>query len=222
MTKRLRTLLVSMTAIALSTAAIAGGTYALFTDSAKVTNHLQAGTLKVGLVMTEYTDYLYDSAQDKMGKVTNTDDVDLVTSDKAVFSIEDFAPTYYREATIEITNNGTVAFDYSLSIVYNGETSAEAIAAQSDETTSEDTLAAQIQITVTYGTSSSTTFLLSEANTKGSGISLGYLESAEDSATFKVKAEFLNLDNAENNKAQGRKVEFDIQVTATQRLGTES
>ena len=46
---RLRTLLVTSVVIMLCAAMIVGGTYALFSDSVEVTNHLVAGTLKVKL-----------------------------------------------------------------------------------------------------------------------------------------------------------------------------
>ena len=57
-TNRKRTLIVSAAIILLAMTIIVGTTFALFTDTQTVSNHLQAGTLEVTLKRRTYKDHV--------------------------------------------------------------------------------------------------------------------------------------------------------------------
>lgn len=69
--KKLRALLSAALTIMLSVSIGVAGTYALFSDSAEVTNHLQAGTLELGLTRTKLVKSVPDAAT---GMPTKTED----------------------------------------------------------------------------------------------------------------------------------------------------
>ena len=58
MEKRTKTMLFSALTLLVCTVLIVGGTFALFTDSVMVNNHLSAGNLEVGLYRTSYREYV--------------------------------------------------------------------------------------------------------------------------------------------------------------------
>ncbi len=208
--KRKSAALVGASASALlGMAALVGGTYALFTDSATVTNHLKAGTLKISLVRTKLTKASIDSD----GYIAET--VDSIEKDftgetgENVFGLEDgefIVPCSSYTANMRIYNglkeNGSyvksaVAFSYSVKIVL-GEGSDQA-------------LSEQLEITVGQGTKEDTK-KLSEIGSDA--ILTGDMKKTDESADFWVKAEFLDLE--ENNDAQGQKADFDLVVEAVQ------
>ena len=98
-------------------AALVVGTVAIFSDSSSGNVHLAAGRLSVGLYRTEMsgTELLPDGTVAEMPK--ETDPVDLETDDSSVFDIQGFIPGMWREAVLRVDNNGTVAFNFDVSIV---------------------------------------------------------------------------------------------------------
>ena len=70
MTRRNRSVLLSVLVLVLCLALIAGGSYALFTDEITLDQHLQAGTLKATLIRTE----LVKTELDGNGFLTSNED----------------------------------------------------------------------------------------------------------------------------------------------------
>lgn len=138
---RVRTLLMASITIMLCMALLVGGTYALWSDKVEVSNHLQAGTLKVKLVRTDLEQWRVDE-RGIVSKVTISDDDkkadfthDTVSKDaskyeKNVFGMDDnelIAPTSKYSATmrIEKTDKTNIAFDYNVYIRLSADRSEE-------------------------------------------------------------------------------------------------
>ena len=203
-------------------AALVVGTVAIFSDSSSGNVHLAAGRLSVGLYRTEMsgTQLLPDGTVAEMPK--ETDPVDLETDDSSVFDIQGFIPGMWREAVLRVDNNGTVAFNFDVSIVnvsLNGGTAAS------------QALSEQITVTVYNIVGSERTqvasFHLSEYEEKGQNISLGKLNASEEentssSAYFAVHVSFdTDVTGADGNLAQGGDVSFDLRVYAEQETASE-
>lgn len=206
---RKRTLLVSSAIILLCLTVIVGMTFALFSDSEKVTNHLKAGKLDITLIRTSLTSTRLNE-QGRLEAVTDNEHVDFTNrNDKNVFGLEKaiIVPLSYFSAEMLIQNNSksaesNVTFAYWIEIVYTG--------------TTKINLADQIRVTVNENDSA----ILSEGLVVGSASSpIGVLE-VNESATFNVTVEFLNLAN--NNVAQGESLAFDLVVHAVQYTGADS
>ncbi len=203
-------------------AALVVGTVAIFSDSSSGNVHLAAGRLSVGLYRTEMsgTELLPDGTVAEMPK--ETDPVDLETDDSSVFDIQGFIPGMWREAVLRVDNNGTVAFNFDVSIVnvsLNGGTAAS------------QALSEQITVTVYNIVGSERTqvasFHLSEYEKKGQNISLGKLNASEEentssSAYFAVLVSFdTEVTGDDGNLAQGGDVSFDLRVYAEQETASE-
>ena len=203
-------------------AALVVGTVAIFSDSSSGNVHLAAGRLSVGLYRTEMsgTQLLPDGTVAEMPK--ETDPVDLETDDSSVFDIQGFIPGMWREAVLRVDNNGTVAFNFDVSIVnlsLNGGTAAS------------QALSEQITVTVYNIVGSERTqvasFHLSEYEKKGQNISLGKLNASEEentssSAYFAVLVSFdTEVTGDDGNLAQGGDVSFDLRVYAEQETASE-
>ena len=120
---KIGTLLMSCTMMLLCVATIVGGTFALWSDSAKVENHLTAGTLKVkferiSLIKTYLdteTGYLVTTNPD----TTVVDFTNTNTAQTNAFGIannEKIVPGSSYQAKFKLTNNGDVAFNYDVII----------------------------------------------------------------------------------------------------------
>lgn len=203
-------------------AALVVGTVAIFSDSSSGNVHLAAGRLSVGLYRTEMsgTELLPDGTVAEMPKETKPDD--LETDDSSVFDIQGFIPGMWREAVLRVDNNGTVAFNFDVSIVnvsLNGGTAAS------------QALSEQITVTVYNIVGSERTqvasFHLSEYEEKGQNISLGKLNASEEentssSAYFAVHVSFdTEVTGDDGNLAQGGDVSFDLRVYAEQETASE-
>ncbi len=207
MEKRRKILLLSMLTLCICTALIVGGTYALFTDKANVSNHLQAGNLTVGLYRTAYTEntlnaegFLVRTEVQAQNNEIDGDDIDLRNPENEwLCEVNNAVPQSYFEASLDVQNKGSVAFEYGARIVI--------------EEGADTALAEQIQITITYGDSQRKMFKLSECSEND--VDIGVLTTSQ-SGRFDVKAEFIN-DDAVNNDAQNQSVKFYVQVYATQK-----
>lgn len=207
-----RILILSSLAITLSLILITLSTFALFTDNIYITHHLQAGTLEASLkrVNLEY------NVLDSRGYLTNmkSDEIldlsDTSTNKLNVFGISDetlLVPGNFYEATLELSNNGNVAFKYWIEIISN------------DEILSD--LAGQMEIKVTTYDKSSLekeyTAFISDGLFVGNEVfPLGELTTNDNTVKFKVKITF--IDSILNNNAKEDKVNFDIIVYAVQSI----
>lgn len=202
-TNRKRVLLVSGAVILLCMTIIVGMTFALFTDSKRVENHLKAGDLSVNLKRT-YLEYRVLDTDGRLytTKVEDTVDFTYSTGEK-VFGVASqdarIAPGSYFKATMYVENVGDVAFNYNVGIMLDGQSNA---------------LAEQLQVTVTFGNSEPITKKLSEL-ANGLTITSGELVRGSSSQSFTVEVSF--IDNTSiNNAAQTQMAGFDLVVTATQ------
>lgn len=210
--KKKRILLVSCSIILLCMMIITGMTYSLFTDTFRVTNHLEAGYLNITLerVFLEYSVLNERGVLDVIVDDTVCDFTEV--SAKNVFGIDakdvKIVPGSYFDAKLRITNDNSdptskdysnVAFDYSVEIVladgYNNN------------------LATQMQVVITNNEGVSVTKKLSELS-GGNTFMVGTLLAGERSQDFNIRVEFLDVVN--NNEAQGQTAVFDLIVRAVQ------
>ena len=214
---RKRTVLVSTAIILLCMSIIVGMTWALFTDTKTVNNHLQAGDLSITLLRTELTKTMLDGKGylDTVEVQKTTDEpVDFSendpndTADDNVFGIEEgetIVPGTKYVAVMKIENHSDVAFGYWIEIKC------------SDESKQED-LAKQLKVTVTTSTDSYD-FVANGLIVKPEQ---GYIEAVEvgaDDVYFTVTVEFVDLGlDADgvgaNNSAKNDTVDFDLVVNA--------
>lgn len=192
-------LAISCVIIMLCTTLIVGASYALFNETVSVGNHLQAGNLDADLTRTNLK-YATLDTDGVLRTYEDGDDVDFTgTTNKNIFGLtgeQKIVPGSYFEAEMNLSNNGTVAFDYEVEIKILGES---------------NKLAEQLQVTLTTANGTET-FALSEINGKYV-VTEGrmYINS---STIFTVKVEF--VDSAANNDAQNQTCAFDLVVTAVQ------
>lgn len=205
MKNRKRAILISCAVILVCMSVIMGGTYALFTSTKTVKNHLQAGTLDV-MMKRVNLEYRTLTQSGYLETVTNTDVVTFPnTSEENIFGLtgdHKIIPGSYFDATMQIFrgDNSNVAFDYSVSIVIT------------DQTTQE--LADQLAVTVWDVNNTKTEYKLSDF-VGGKQINIGAIDNNTASPhQFRVRIDF--PDRADNNEAQTDTVNFDLVVYAVQ------
>ena len=218
---RERSLIVSTALILLCMTIVIGATWALFTDTRTVKNHLQAGDMRLTLLRTRL---VTNSLNDDNGYLEETDPDNSVVdfsneNDENVFDIEKGAlivPGSWYEATMKIANNSEyaksdVAFKYWIEIKldFTGLNAEQIEALKLDE---------QLKVTVT--TKAGTTEAKATSATLDKCIVVGNElnpigELAKDtSEDFIVRVEFLDKDT--NNDAKRQSLNFDLIVHATQ------
>lgn len=210
-----RVLLVSASMVLLCLCIIVGATYALFTDSVTVQNHLQAGDLdlrfeRYGL---RYAVLKTDGTLEEVNETGIVDftDTSIDFTDTNIFGIEDervIVPTSYVEADLRIANDGNVAFDYKAYILLKDGISTD--------------LAKQLLVTVTTGN----TVLVSNkplsemATGDGFLVFSGNAVKTTSEITYTVRIEFAddrtNNTINDNDVAQDQFVAFDLAVHAVQ------
>ena len=217
MAKIVRRVALATAAIVLAALVLIVGSYALFTDSVTVSHHLQAGKLEATL--TRKT--LVGNTIDKSGYLSDYNgekDVDFSDeTNKNVFDLEDtlIVPCTYREATMELSNGGNVAFSYWIEIVLTTPTSAKDVA-----------LSEQLLVSVsTQSTGAGLSLTNQPIKNDGKKITVGSqanpvgVVELSTSQTFTVKVEFKDygdkIDNA-NNIAKNGELAFDMIVYAVQ------
>lgn len=215
---RLRTLLVTSVVIMLCAAMIVGGTYALFSDSVEVTNHLVAGTLKVKLERIDLEQWRLD--EDGIVKKTELSEAEktgdftrgITANVFGMNETEAIAPSSKYSAKMRIANDGgSVAFDYKVYVTVD--------LSQSE---TDEELAKQIKVTVTdkngVKRSEKTLWECADFEVANGRVLIGEAESGQDE--FTVTVEFVNIlspeDGNNNDLAQGKKAKFDLLVVATQ------
>lgn len=205
--KKLRALLIAGLMIMLCTALLVAGTFALFSSDAKVENHLQAGTLTLKL---ERTHLVKNRLDDVTGYIKTEEDnstVDFTTgTTENVFGLaatELVAPTSSYEATMKLSNTGSVAFDYVVNIKLTSVSNA---------------LAEQMKVYVDgVDTGKHLSDFVADSSGNLAAIVSGKMAKNDAAKTFTIKIEFENLDNDVNNATKEKVVEFDMIVTAVQR-----
>lgn len=224
--KKKRSLLIACSVIMLCVCVIVGMSYALFTDSVTVNNHLQAGNLKVVLKRTN----LEYSVLDEYGELPISRDttvVDFTTStfaDKNVFGLDSsdilIVPGSYFDAKMKIENAGTTAFNYTVNIKLTDPATEETVNA----------LAKQLRVTFTDHNGNTQSKMLSEL-LAGEQFDGAKLKKGE-SETFRVRIDFVDdreynvglaqNDRIVNNAAMSQLVKFDLIVNATQATDTRN
>ncbi len=195
-------------ALLLMTSLAVGVSYALFTDSVEVQNHLEAGTLDVTL---ERTSLEYTLLNEEGYLVTKTEGaLDLTEATKEnVFGLDatttKIVPGSYFDAKFAIGNNGNVAFDYSVEIKLL--TKDEELA---------NALAKQLKVTITDAEGKAVAeYMLSDLHGEANcEVKAGHMKANETEHNFGVKVEFVN--HADNNDAKSQAVAFDLIVSAVQ------
>lgn len=215
--KKKRVLLVSCAVIMLCVCVIAGMSYALFTDSVSVKNHLKAGNLDVTLTRTNLEYCVLDEVGE-LDVTTVEEDYDFTgRTDENVFGIDSsdirIVPGSYFDAEMQIANAGNTAFNYRISI----------------RLVQDSALAEQLKVIVTDCEGNEQTAMLTDL-ASGMEIDTGKMKVGDEPQTFHVRVEFLNdsdynrelpeetpiEDYMHNNEAQSKLAVFDLVVTATQ------
>ena len=218
MSKRVRVITLSCVTVLCCIAIIIAGTFALFTDDVQVTNHLQAGNLKVKLTRNSYCNLLLNN-QGLLEEVTSDVDTDFTGANPSnIFGLvpstdevegTKLVPGCVLEATFTLDNIGDVAFNYYLQFTLN---------LQDEEVA--NALANQLELTITVGDNEPLDTVklseLGENNTLTTGTLAQIL--SKSSGQFTVKLEFVNItsDEITNNLAQGQAVYVDMYVHAVQ------
>ena len=208
--KTMRTIFLSMVAIVLCALLLVTGSFALFTDTVSVKNHLQAGTMKATLKRVQLDVTKLDDEGVLRAFDTDYSIVNFTNStDTNVFGLtseEKIAPCTKLSAKMELSNLSDVAFTYYIKIQ---QTDIEA------GTPSDATLLEQLNVSVTVDGSTKT-----GSEKLADGLQIGAPDDVigtvkvGSTATFTVTVEFLNLST--NNDAQGKQVAFDLIVYAVQ------
>ena len=206
MNKKTRTLLISMITACLCLALIIGATFALFSDVFSVNNHLAAGNLEVGLKRVSYQECVLNAEGELVTGEKDTTEINLVKDSSELFKVTKAVPGSWYEAEIGVENLGSVAFDYGVRIIWDGENASAGGLA----------LAGQLQITITQNGEQKAKFMLDEAE----DTDLSFIAANGAEQTFTVRSEF--TDDAANHDAQSAELTFDLQVYATQSTGGQA
>ena len=209
-TKR-RGVLLSVITLVLCLSLVAVGTYALFSDSVTLTNHLQAGKLDVTLMRTNLvtntldkdTGFLVEKTiggeENFSNTTTNTANVFGLTSESLIVPYSEYT------ATMKIVNEADksdVAFHYWVEIRFDDK--------------DDLALADQLKVTVTAPGGKTISSTLAEGKDLGDEKNpIGTLARGK-AAEFTVSVLFDHSDD--NNSAQGQQVNFDLIVHAVQAL----
>ncbi len=214
--KKSSIILTSCVVILLCVSIISGMSYALFTDSGRARNHLRAGKLDIVLTRTDL-EYTFLNQDGELEIVRDSTDVDFTSTTKEnIFGMDPnsarIVPTGYYEAELQISNNGNVAFDYTVELTLLGKVTP---------------MSQQLKATVIHPDGSTESKMLSELQGKSLVLSTGKMKVTDEPETFRVRIEM--LDDAEynanrlpgqpvisNNAAQNNKMGFDINISAVQ------
>ena len=201
-----RALTISCAIVLLCMTIIVGVSYALFTDSKRMSNHLRAGDLEVSLTRTSL-EYSILDADGKLAVTKDDQTVDFTEiTQENVFGVTSerifIAPGSFFKATMQVTNIGNVAFTYDVGIQLANESNA---------------LAEQLQVIITRADGTSVSTTLSEL-ADGATIQGGELLAGANSQSFTVEVRFID-DTSINNAAQTQLSVFDLYVNAVQATG---
>ena len=223
-TNRKRALLVSASVILLCMTIIVGMTWALFTDTQKVSNHLKAGDLTITLKRTELTKTTLNASGylEQLPKDTTVVNFSNPT-DENVFGIvenEKIVPGTKYVAKMEIANKSDVAFGYWVKIDCKDEDVAKTLAEQLKIIIYTDKNGDGTIDTTAEGVDSTVATGLEVGSDKAY---IGTLECGK-AENFIVSVEFIDTGytykdgvlTSTNDGAQTQSVEFDLLVYAIQ------
>lgn len=185
------------------------GTYGLFSQEVKIESHLQAGTLNVKLERTclKYNNLNENGLLEELENKERVDFTKTTSDDKNIFDLSNtdyIVPGSYYEATMLLTNEGDVAFDYWIKIDLKDGFDSH--------------LRNQIKVTVlTYqdGIEIETIGYLDDNLEVGNeSLPLDSILVGEHKS-FIVKVEFIH--SSMNNSAMEEEVNFDLTVYAVQK-----
>lgn len=206
-----RALLLSCSVILVCMSVIIGMTYALFSDTVRVSHHLRAGTLDVTLTRDSLSYAVLDS--DGTMKEVSEGAYDFTeASESSIFGLDSsdvyVVPGSYFDAELTLGTAGNVAFDYT--VLLKGVSGIDS------------ELAEQLTVTVETedgGTTVTKSMKMSELGATGYTVLSGTMYRGDTSESFSVRIDFGDVDDGgvTNNKAQGQTVSFDLVVLATQR-----
>lgn len=205
MAKKQRILVLSLVTVMLALAVVVAATYALFSETVTIHNHLQAGTLKVQLYRTSLTTNLLDD-EGKLTVKTTTGDKEFTDNSENLFDLganDVLVPTSSVSADMELRNSGDVAVGYYVQLVI---------------TDGEDTaLAQQLKLTVTAPGKTATAAVKDGLMV---GSASNYIATVAKGAVgeFTVTVEFENKENSVNNQAKTEGLSFDLIVYAIQAI----
>ena len=188
-------------------------TFALFSDTDSVYNHLQAGTLSVTLKRTRLDKTFYVGGRDLKHEVNETviDFTDKTTLDRNIFDIlanEKIVPGCKYVATMQVENHSDAPFGYWIAVKCSDETK-------------DSSLAKQLWVTVESGDTKVEDFVGNSLTVGDEGRGcIGYVAIGEASS-FTVTVEFLDSADSDtevdsNDLAQSESILFDLVVYAVQ------
>ena len=198
--------------VMLAAGLIVGGTYALFSDSVKVYNHLKAGNLNISLLRTSY----FKTTLDDDGYLTTVADSTVTdftdATDKNIFDIQDdevIVPGSSFTANMKLVNgklNGSEYIASSTAFQYD-------VKLDIDEESDEELLS-QMMVTINKGSELVVSKKLSEFT--DDTIFSDTMTKNDAYQEFSVKLDFSDLTSVENNLAQDQKANFDLIIEAIQ------
>ena len=198
--------------VMLAAGLIVGGTYALFSDSVKVYNHLKAGNLNISLLRTSYSKTTLDD-DGYLTTVTDSTVTDFTdATDKNIFDIQDdevIVPGSSFTANMKLVNgklNGSEYIASSTAFQYD-------VKLDIDEESDEELLS-QMMVTINKGSELVVSKKLSEFT--DDTIFSDTMTKNDAYQEFSVKLDFSDLTSAENNLAQDKKANFDLIIEAIQ------
>ena len=208
-----RALLLSGAIILLCFAIVIGMTFALFSDTDSVYNHLQAGTLSVTLKRTGLDKTFYVGGRDLKHEVNETviDFTDKTTLDRNIFDIlanEKIVPGCKYVATMQVENHSDAPFGYWIAVKCSDETK-------------DSSLAKQLWVTVESGDTKVEDFVGNSLTVGDEGRGcIGYV-AIGGASSFTVTVEFLDSADSDtevdsNDLAQSESILFDLVVYAVQ------
>ena len=206
-------MLLSGAIILLCFAIVIGMTFALFSDTDSVYDHLQAGTLSVTLKRTRLDKTFYVGGRDLKHEVNETviDFTDKTTLDRNIFDIlanEKIVPGCKYVATMQVENHSDAPFGYWIAVKCSDETK-------------DSSLAKQLWVTVESGDTKVEDFVGNSLTVGDEGRGcIGYVAIGEASS-FTVTVEFLDSADSDtevdfNDLAQSESILFDLVVYAVQ------
>jgi len=207
MLRKTKILLFSCAAILLCICVVVGILYTLFTDSVRVSSHINSRNLDAVLKRT-YLSYRVPDSDGILSEHINYDIVDFSHSTQAennIFGLgQDVAivPGSWYESCMSVSNEGSVAFVYDVNFDLNQETSSSP-------------LADQLLLTVSKpdGTKLIERKPLSSIDTSSPLLS-GRIFPDSAPQEFIVRVDFNASED--NNSAQNQNVYFDLSVDAVQ------
>ena len=210
MNKKMRTLLLACVTILLCVTMIAGGTYALFTDEVRLSNHLIAGDMDITLERIALNGKTLNNTTGFLDDLNDTSIVDFSgETTENVFGLKNdtlIVPESSYKATMKITNGSDVAFGYWLEIKVTGNKDAK------DDTKVAELLS-QLTINVKAGDKEISQSLADL--TVGAKNDLVAVLAKGSESIFTVEIVFESDDDV-NNDAMNDEVMFDLYVYAVQ------